>query len=204
MRRFEKIAKALGTRTVHQVASRVQKYFQKLHSAGMPVPGRVPKSRRYGRHNFFKTRKSMIKPSTFFPAHKVPVEIPETDEFGSSSRICISSQNPLKAWTVEEEKKRVVDILEGVKEAKQSFLEDVKHEGYSCDICSESPIIGIRWHCSHNQCLKDSVDFCSDCFIDQLIDKNKRHPLHHGFVPFGDYEDFGDDFDIDDYESEKL
>ncbi|KAJ1737204.1 hypothetical protein LPJ72_000699 [Coemansia sp. Benny D160-2] len=40
--RWRKIAEALGTRTMRQVASRVQKYFIKLSKAGLPVPGRVP------------------------------------------------------------------------------------------------------------------------------------------------------------------
>lgn len=43
MRRFSKIAKALGNRTTKQVASRLQKYFLKLHKAGLPIPGRIPK-----------------------------------------------------------------------------------------------------------------------------------------------------------------
>ncbi|KAJ3092214.1 ZZ-type zinc finger-containing protein 3 [Quaeritorhiza haematococci] len=37
--RYEKIAKALGTRNARQVASRVQKYFMKLTAAGLPLPG---------------------------------------------------------------------------------------------------------------------------------------------------------------------
>ncbi|KAJ1797764.1 hypothetical protein LPJ59_002922 [Coemansia sp. RSA 2399] len=40
--RWRKIAIALGTRTMRQVASRVQKYFIKLSRAGLPVPGRAP------------------------------------------------------------------------------------------------------------------------------------------------------------------
>ncbi|PIA18171.1 hypothetical protein COEREDRAFT_14181 [Coemansia reversa NRRL 1564] len=40
--RWRKISMALGTRTMRQVASRVQKYFIKLSKAGLPVPGRVP------------------------------------------------------------------------------------------------------------------------------------------------------------------
>ncbi|KAI9496641.1 hypothetical protein BDB00DRAFT_808170 [Zychaea mexicana] len=39
--RFNKISKALGTRSARQVASRVQKYFIKLAKLGLPVPGRV-------------------------------------------------------------------------------------------------------------------------------------------------------------------
>lgn len=40
--RWRKISKALGTRSMRQVSSRVQKYFIKLARAGLPVPGRVP------------------------------------------------------------------------------------------------------------------------------------------------------------------
>ncbi|KAJ2462741.1 hypothetical protein GGI02_005396, partial [Coemansia sp. RSA 2322] len=40
--RWRKISSALGTRTVRQVSSRVQKYFIKLKKAGLPVPGRAP------------------------------------------------------------------------------------------------------------------------------------------------------------------
>lgn len=44
MKRFKKIADALGNRTLQQVTSRVQKYFVKLYKAGLPIPGRIPKS----------------------------------------------------------------------------------------------------------------------------------------------------------------
>ncbi|KAJ2367198.1 hypothetical protein H4S02_010330, partial [Coemansia sp. RSA 2611] len=40
--RWRKISEALGTRTMRQVSSRVQKYFIKLSKAGLPVPGRAP------------------------------------------------------------------------------------------------------------------------------------------------------------------
>lgn len=197
MRRFEKIAKALGNRTVQQVASRVQKYFQKLHSAGMPVPGRLPKAR--NRHNFLRNKRSLLKPSTFFPAYKVPVQIPENGQSSSSSQVFSSSSQVFsKEWKPKEEKARTIEILETVKDAKQRFSEDVKHDGFTCDFCLESPIIGIRWHCSNGECVLDSVDFCSDCIIEQLLDKEKRHPLHHNFVPFGDYDDSIDGFESGD------
>lgn len=44
-RRFAKIAAALGNRTLKQVTSRCQKYFAKLHQAGLPIPGRPPRQR---------------------------------------------------------------------------------------------------------------------------------------------------------------
>lgn len=46
-KRYQKIAKAMGTRTTQQVASHVQKYFIKLANAGLPVPGRMPNMARY-------------------------------------------------------------------------------------------------------------------------------------------------------------
>lgn len=81
MRRFAKIAKALGNRTPRQVASRLQKYFQKLHAAGLPVPGRVPRNAR----SYISTRKHrmfkhMTRPTTFFPSNYVPVNITDDDD----------------------------------------------------------------------------------------------------------------------------
>lgn len=75
MRRFAKIAKALGNRTTKQVASRIQKYFIKLHKAGLPVPGRLPKIRpgkRSLKNPVFHNAYSIIKPSTFFPTLTIP------------------------------------------------------------------------------------------------------------------------------------
>lgn len=81
MRRFTKIAKALGNRTPRQVASRLQKYFQKLHAAGLPVPGRIPRNAR----SYISTRKHrmfkhMARPTTFFPSNYVPVNITDEDD----------------------------------------------------------------------------------------------------------------------------
>jgi len=45
--RFRKIAADLGGRTSLQVQSRVQKYFIKLAKAGLPIPGRMPRSDRW-------------------------------------------------------------------------------------------------------------------------------------------------------------
>lgn len=90
MRRFEKIAAALKTRTPLQVASHVQKYFIKLARAGLPVPGKVPNIANYGgkwkkvsftKPNAFtvvysllqllsfqssRSKRSLSRPSTFF------------------------------------------------------------------------------------------------------------------------------------------
>lgn len=41
---FRKFIFVSGNRSVQQVTSRVQKYFIKLYKAGLPIPGRIPKS----------------------------------------------------------------------------------------------------------------------------------------------------------------
>lgn len=84
MRRFAKIARALGNRTKRQVASRLQKYFKKLHSAGMPVPGRIPKSHRVNTARLARINKQALRPTTFFPANHVPFAITEDDYGGIS------------------------------------------------------------------------------------------------------------------------
>lgn len=81
MRRFAKIAKALGNRTPRQVASRLQKYFQKLHAAGLPVPGRVPRNARsYNTSRKNRMAKHMYRPTTFFPTNYVPVNLTNDDD----------------------------------------------------------------------------------------------------------------------------
>lgn len=81
MRRFAKIARALGNRTTKQVASRLQKYFQKLHAAGLPVPGRIPRGpRTYQSIRKNRMQKHMYRPTTFFPSNYVPVNITDDDD----------------------------------------------------------------------------------------------------------------------------
>merc|ERR1719228_1099738 len=50
MERWKKIAAEMGNRTPVQVQSRVQKYFLKLHRAGLPIPGRLPPQRNKNRY----------------------------------------------------------------------------------------------------------------------------------------------------------
>lgn len=81
MRRFAKIARALGNRTTKQVASRLQKYFQKLHAAGLPVPGRIPRGPRvYQSTRKNRMGKHLYRPTTFFPSNFVPVNIADDDD----------------------------------------------------------------------------------------------------------------------------
>merc|ERR1719427_2061725 len=63
MERWKKIAAELGNRTPIQVQSRGQKYFLKLHKAGLPIPGRLPPQR--NKNRFFKTGGKKIRPGKF-------------------------------------------------------------------------------------------------------------------------------------------
>ncbi|XP_021941899.1 ZZ-type zinc finger-containing protein 3 isoform X2 [Zootermopsis nevadensis] len=86
-RRWQKIAAALGNRTTKQVCSRVQKYFIKLHKAGLPVPGRSPKlqsldifRKGYHPHRHQKNNHYLLKQTTFFPSQDVPVYMSDYDD----------------------------------------------------------------------------------------------------------------------------
>ncbi|XP_034947170.1 ZZ-type zinc finger-containing protein 3 [Chelonus insularis] len=71
MKRWTKIANALGNRTPKQVSSRVQKYFIKLLRAGLPIPGRGPKFKldikRGFHYRYQRNRYPFFRKSTFFP-----------------------------------------------------------------------------------------------------------------------------------------
>lgn len=200
-RRFKKIAAALGNRTVKQVCSRVQKYFQKLHRAGLPIPGRIPKnlydkrkSHKHQKHNHF-----LWKPSTFFPELDVPVVMDDKEVPGPSrqaspkpsetSSASLSQQNYLlpnnfhdgeEMENEKSEKEIRQDILRRVKQEKLRQWEGgvFHHIGYRCDYCGEDPIIGSRWHCK--TCEWTSVDFCNDCMPSQLFSENP-HAIRHKF-----------------------
>ncbi|GLV46641.1 Ada2a-containing complex component 1 [Carabus blaptoides fortunei] len=191
MRRYKKVAEALGNRTVKQVMSRVQKYFLKLHNAGLPIPGRIPKTadkkrkynHRHQRHNAY-----LYKPTTFFPDMEVPVFMSENDDDLPGPSVAPPDQSTEQANMnkVKVEKKDdtrlKIDLLRKVKmvKEKEKNTEPFAHIGYKCDICNEDPIIGSRWHCF--DCKQDSIDFCTDCLVSQL-DSPVCHPLVHHLMP---------------------
>ncbi|CAG9770991.1 unnamed protein product [Ceutorhynchus assimilis] len=200
MKRFAKIAKALGTRTPHQVASRLQKYFLKLYKAGLPIPGRVPKSaEKYRKQPFHKHQRHnhyLYKPTNFFPQLSIPVQMDDLNKIPGPSELCTKTSkeetdnylipnnyynhgSPLPEPTPEDIPELKLKLLKRVKEIKIKEQEDnfvpFNHTGFKCDYCDESPIKGHRWFCV---VCPDSVDFCTDCVISQLYSENP-HPLNH-------------------------
>ena len=60
MDRWKKIATCLGNRTSVQVQSRVQKYFQKLQKAGLPVPGKYKRNTNSSNIGMYIVHKNLL------------------------------------------------------------------------------------------------------------------------------------------------
>lgn len=189
-RRYVKIAKALGNRTPQQVCSRVQKYFQKLHDAGLPIPGRRPKNRRGGQSK----AKHFFRPTTFFPAFNVPVHMPEDDflmgdlQTSSSSLPTdtrkVSTETLLKDAIAngievqnDDDRERVIKILTIIKDEKLKTPEGYNPDPLAamCETCCVSAISRLHWRC--NTCYR-YLNQCSDCIVTQLLAHNFEHLSH--------------------------
>ena len=119
MERWKKIAASLGNRTAIQVQSRVQKYFLKLHKAGLPIPGKLgnkakakcKSSNSYNRINGAPNYAEMLQAgnqnkfvsnlvsqrnSTFFPHLKPDVKMTEEDERDADIAIHFNGGTPLQ------------------------------------------------------------------------------------------------------------
>nr|CAH7757667.1 unnamed protein product [Callosobruchus chinensis] len=216
MNRFKKIADALGTRTVAQVSSRVQKYFLKLYKAGLPIPGRIPKGgekyKKTMKHyscNYMRNDQQLLKPSTFFPEMITPVVMDDLEHVpgptncsspNSTSSNYLLQHNYHQGTEVEPVKSETEMQLillkriraEKLKEQDSSFSL-VKHVGFKCDYCNLEPIVGARWHCL--TCL-DSVDFCTDCVLAQMY-SSEPHPYNHNLAIFQIDLEKGDEFSSD-------
>ncbi|XP_063238162.1 ZZ-type zinc finger-containing protein 3 [Bacillus rossius redtenbacheri] len=194
-RRWKKIAAALGNRTPTQVCSRVQKYFIKLQKAGLPVPGRQPKasgvfegrksSHRHQRHNHF-----LMRPTTFFPSHNVPVYMTDSDDvqmagqgFPAQEEDALATDEYLTDEDMAVDKiaqssaEMQLELLRRIKTVKEENKVFVKHIGFKCDYCAEEPIVGVRWHCATCR-PPGSVDFCTDCAVSQLYSPAPHPPAH--------------------------
>jgi len=91
MDRWKKIATCLGNRTSVQVQSRVQKYFQKLQKAGLPVPGKYKRNTNSSNIGLARPKRPSLRTkyansligsrnSSFFPDMKPHVKMTDEDE----------------------------------------------------------------------------------------------------------------------------
>ncbi|XP_017041400.1 ZZ-type zinc finger-containing protein 3 [Drosophila ficusphila] len=199
MRRFAKIAKALGNRTPQQVFSRVQKYFQKLHDAGMPVPGRIPKHRRAG----LSKPKVHLKRSTFFPAQNISLQMPE-DDFSLDDMQVLSPANemilPSASLQIKHEPKSEAELADPEQDSEANRKQDLRlklltaihdekqqiENGYEPDLlapkcaeCEEASVTRTQWRCNSCYC---HLNLCGDCLASQLIEERFEHLSHEVVV----------------------
>ena len=78
----------MGNKTSVQIQSRVEKYFLKLHYAGLPIPGRPPPQR--NKNQYFRQGKARrggtgLKGGSTFLASVVP-EVTMADKFEDKER----------------------------------------------------------------------------------------------------------------------
>ncbi|XP_016994066.2 ZZ-type zinc finger-containing protein 3 [Drosophila takahashii] len=193
MRRFGKIAKALGNRTAQQVFSRVQKYFQKLHDAGMPVPGRIPKHRRPG----LSKPKVHLRKSTFFPAQNISLQMPEDDCTLDDLRVQSPANEMLLMPASSQVKIEYVDAdLDAEAKRKQELrlklltaIQEEKQQGENgyepdllapkCAECEEASVTRTQWRCNSCYC---HLNLCGDCLASQLIEERFEHLSHEVVV----------------------
>ncbi|XP_030853555.1 ZZ-type zinc finger-containing protein 3-like isoform X2 [Strongylocentrotus purpuratus] len=194
-RRWEKIAKDLGNRTRHQVASRVQKYFIKLGKAGLPIPGRMPNMATYTlkkptqRRYMNPYNRLTCAPSTFLQSIRAPVLMNEDDDDAFDYEMDYDADSIMEEDDIPSELKGSEEYKELVRLKKLRNITlkqqtDMSHAGYSCDGCDVSPIVGVRWHCV-NCPMEISTDLCQSCVNDDFQSEvhrssHRMDPVHIG------------------------
>ena len=206
MERWKKIAAELGNRTPVQVQSRVQKYFLKLHRAGLPIPGRLPPQR--NKNRFFKTggkksRSNLFtsKKSTFLTSIIPEVKMEEDSRSSGSldadfkknneqSELVSTDEDDGEEWPDHIKKMpeyKELRLLLRIRKEKDHELKEgtISHVGFSCSRCRQSPLLGTRWHCTECQGRTPDelggVDLCNDCMSKEF--QAGGHTLQHRMVP---------------------
>jgi len=173
--RFAKIAKAMGNRTPKQIASRVQKFFKKLHDANLPIPGTSSnKSLRSRNQKSRKQKFKLERPSTFFPERNIPNDLLMKDDSGGELNASLPTGR-------DDYHQKVVALLKKVRQAKLEVGNlPTSYSGCKCTVCDDELQIGRRWICTH---CESSENYCSDCFVSKLLENNFKH-VHHDMSLF--------------------
>lgn len=166
--RFKKIASVLGTRSEKQVASRVQKFFKKLHEANLPIPGT---SRQIHNRNIKKQKHNLRleRPTTFFPERNIPRDLILKDDKDDDH---VFAMRDIK----EDDDAKTVQLLKQIKAEKLKFNSTKQYSEtpkFKCSTCKEL-LFSQKFSC------KDcDLDFCSDCIITLLLSSKFVHLNHN-------------------------
>lgn len=173
--RYAKIAKAMGNRTPKQIASRVQKFFKKLHEANLPIPGSSSfrPTRRYNKSQ--RQRFKFERPTTFFPERMIPSELIMKDDCDDETYEIPQAETQADT-DHEDSDQKTLHFLKLVRAEKErnSVQPSTIVSGIECSSCNKNLSIGSRWFCSN--C--GGVSFCGDCLVFQLLNKSFVHLLH--------------------------
>lgn len=178
--RYRKISEALGTRTLRQVCSRVQKYNMKMKKVGSIKPINAS-SKNLNKKTVFLSHKNtgaLLKPTTFIPSTTL---IDDVDVYNANKdKFSVNHKN------IEMSKEAKLTILnEILKDKLSENSNSTIHMNFKCCICQTSPILGTRWNCSNCPGIGKRSNFCSDCVVDMVknIIEKPPHPLNHTIVP---------------------
>ncbi|KAI8647862.1 hypothetical protein BD408DRAFT_407915 [Parasitella parasitica] len=192
--RFNKISKALGTRTPRQVASRVQKYFIKLAKMGLPVPGRItippscmpktditvkkPKAKSKAKNTQGRISKPSAPPvlRTSGIGYNSIMSGGFTKQRISGGHYANTSGPPAVYMSDDEEDTSVKEMM---RNAAANGATEVVHEGYACDSCGAEPIVGVLYKCVVCD-VSEEVDLCGSC-MEKGTFTNDHHTLDHSF-----------------------
>lgn len=177
--RYRKISEALGTRTLRQVCSRVQKYNMKMKKVGSIKANASPKN--LNKKTVFLSHKNtgaLLKPTTFIPSTTL---IDDVDVYNANhDNFNVNHKN------IEMSKKIKLNILNEVLQDKLSDNSiSIEHNSFKCCVCQSSPIVGTRWSCKDCPAIGKNSDFCNDCIVDVIrnVIEEPPHPLDHLVVP---------------------
>lgn len=186
--RFNKISKALGTRTPRQVASRVQKYFIKLAKLGLPVPGRItippscmPKEKGSGGSKpKSKVKGAAVQQGRVTKPARTYAVAASTGYIRTSGAHYASAHGPPAAlMSDDEEDSSVQEMMRRTTNGNAEASEIVVHEGYACDDCGTEPIIGVLYKCTMCD-ISEEVDLCGNC-MEKGTFTNDHHTVDHTF-----------------------
>ncbi|KAJ3280703.1 ZZ-type zinc finger-containing protein 3 [Borealophlyctis nickersoniae] len=181
MRRFEKLAAALGTRTARQVGSRVQKILSERKTAGSgrvntPKTSSPFRSGSSGRvaGQFYNNKSTGLRYLS-----KMGMTMSLTDDGGDNASDSDKDIDPALKNTEEyKELVRLRKLAKATAAVPAAHTSDPVHHGFKCDRCDIEPIVGTRWKCK--QCPDDAqVDLCSDCHGQPF--ENGVHTANHEF-----------------------
>ncbi|KAI9355438.1 hypothetical protein DFJ73DRAFT_825719 [Zopfochytrium polystomum] len=164
--RAEKISRLLGTRSPIQIANRLNKLIGS--------DGRSSLRKSLSLQQRLANSSKRTSGVHYLGSSQAPVQMSDDSDSDSDSRF-----DPSVRETDQYKELRKLKRLAKLKSREQASASTKIgpiHRSYSCDSCSMSPIVGIRWKCK--DCPADAqIDLCEDCVVKGF--ENGSHSALH-------------------------